>query len=95
MMLQRRHWYPIYICNDTASLGPDPSGNFYNRTSRLPIAVINTLLPELLLLLIQSRLWAQDFLLYTFAQLLNVALCGNAVRHSHSSVCSFLNLILY
>ena len=56
MMLQRRHWYPIYICNDTASLGPDPSGNFYNRTSRLPIAVINTLLPELLLLLIQSRL---------------------------------------
>jgi len=59
MMLQRRRWHPIYLailCDDTASLGPDPSGNFYNRTSRLPIALINTLLAELLLLLIQSRL---------------------------------------
>ena len=58
-MLQRRHWHPIYLpilCDDTASLVPDPSGDFYNRTSRLPVTVLKALLAELLLLLIQSRL---------------------------------------
>jgi hypothetical protein len=59
MMLQRRHWHPISLAilgDDTASLGPDPSGNFYNPTSLLPVTVLNTLHTEVLLLLIQSRL---------------------------------------
>lgn len=86
VMIQHR-WIPIRLVI------------FCNRTSRLPVAVLYTLLAEVLLLLIQCRLWAHEFLLYTFKQLFNFALCGNAVRvmlqHSYSFVCSFLNLILY
>ena len=70
----------VIVCDDTAWLGPDSSGNIYSRASQLAVTLLNTLLAEVLLLLIQCRLCAHEFLRYAFTQMLNVALCGNALR---------------